>query len=105
MFLPDATITIYTPLNNATLHAGDTIYVDALATAATTLHGYELTIRKPGGSNLYFQHYHDHNDTLLIKDKWKNTQQAPAQLELMISIILDHEDHRKNILVPLQVQN
>jgi hypothetical protein len=105
LFLPDATITIYTPANATTIHQGDSIYINALATCATTLHGYELTIRKPGGPNLYFQHYHDHNDTLVIKDQWKNTVAAPAELELVMSIILDHEDHRKNVVVPLQVRN
>jgi hypothetical protein len=105
MFLPQAMVTMYAPQTNAVIRLGDTIYVNALATSATTLHGYELTIRKPGGPNLYFQHFHDHNDSLFIQDKWKNNITAPADLELLISIILDHEDHRKNLSIPLQVRN
>jgi hypothetical protein len=76
-----------------------------VATVTGDLHGYELAIRKPAGTNLYFQHYHEHNDTLVIKDKWKNTIQETTQLEVMLSIILDDEDHRKNVLIPLQVRN
>ena len=105
MFLPEAEITIYAPLANAIVHPGDTIYVDAVATSSVSLHGYELAIRKPGGSNLYFQHYHDHNASLVIKDKWKNSLTQDGALELWISVILDHEDHRKNVIVPLQVHN
>ena len=105
MFLPEAEITVNTPSTNAIVHSGDTIYVDALATSSVTLHGYELAIRKPGGSNLYFQHYHDHNASLIIKDNWKNNVTQDGALELWISVILDHDDHRKNVIVPLQIHN
>ena len=105
MFLPSAEITIYAPLANAEIRTGDTIYIDGLATSETGLHGYELAIRKPGQPNLYFQHFHDHTDRLLLKDKWKNIVNQAGDLELMISVILDHEDHRKNVIIPLQVRN
>ena len=105
MFLPSAEITIYAPLANAAIRTGDTIYIDGLATSETGLHGYELAIRKPGQPNLYFQHFHDHTDSLLLKDKWKNIVTQAGDLELMISVILDHDDHRKNLTIPLQVRN
>ena len=104
MFLPSE-ITIYAPLANAEIRTGDTIYIDGLATSETGLHGYELAIRKPGQPNLYFQHFHDHTDSLLLKDKWKNIVTQAGDLELMISVILDHDDHRKNLTIPLQVRN
>ena len=105
MFLPTAEITIYAPLVNAVINTGDTIYIDGLATSENGLHGYELAIRKPGKANLYFQHFHEHTDNLSLKDKWKNTVYQAGSLELMISVILDHNDRRKNITIPLQVRN
>jgi hypothetical protein len=105
IFLPVAEITMYAPLPNAIIYPGDTVFIDALATSSASLHGYELAIRKSGASNLYFQHYHDHTDTLRIKDKWKNTLTQTGELELWISVILDHEDHRKNKIIPLEVRN
>ena len=105
MFLPTAEITIYAPLVNAVINTGDTIYIDGLATSENGLHGYELAIRKPGKANLYFQHFHEHTDSLSLKDKWKNTVSQAGSLELMISVILDHNDRRKNITIPLQVRN
>ena len=105
MFLPTAEITIYAPVVNAVTHTGDTIYIEGLATSKTGLHGYELAIRKPGQQNLYFQHFHDHTDSLLIRDKWKNTVTQAGDLELMISVILDHDDRRKNMTIPLRVSN
>ena len=88
MHLPTAEITIYAPLANAAIRTGDTIYIDGLAASKTGLHGYELAIRKPGEANLYFQHFHDHTDSLLIKDKWKNTLTEAGGLELMVSVTI-----------------
>ena len=105
MFLPSAQITIYAPLANAEIRTGDTIYFDGLATSETGLHGYELAIRKPGEPNLYFQHFHQHSDSLVIHDKWKNTVTQAGNLELMISVILDHDNRRKNLTIPLQLHN
>ena len=103
MFLSVAEIKIYTPAANVVVHPGDTIYINGVAILETGVHGYELAIRKPGGSNLYFQHYHQHSDSLLINDKWKNTLTEPGDLELWISVIVDDKDHRNNMIVPLQV--
>jgi hypothetical protein len=36
---------------------------------------------------------HDHNDTLLINQKWKNTVTAPANMEAQVILYLDHEGH------------
>ena len=105
MFLPVAETKIYAPLANAVVHPGDTIFIDGVAILETGVHGYELAIRKPGGANLYFQHFHQHSDSLIIKDKWKNIVFPPADLELSLSVILDHDDRRKNITIPLQVRN
>ena len=105
MFLPVAEIKIYAPLVNSVVHPGDTIYIDGVAILQTGVHGYELAIRKPGGANLYFQHLHQHSDSLIIKDNWKNTLTEPGDLELWISIIVDDEDHRNNMMIPLHVGN
>ena len=104
-FLPTAEIVIKSPLTNSVIHPGDTIYIQGEATSATGLHGYEITIRKPGAANLYFQHFHEHTDTLRLEDKWKNIVNQPGDLEVLISVILDHDDRRKNISIPLQVRN
>ena len=104
MFLPEAEITINSPASNSFIKPGDTIYIEGMATCATSLHGYELSIKMKEGANLYFQHFHDHDDTLRIQDKWKNIVSQPGELELIVSVILDHYDHRKNKIIPLQVR-
>lgn len=104
-FLPTAEIVISSPLKKTTINFGDTIYIHGSATSETGLHGYEIAIRKPGEANLYFQHFHEHADTLLLEDKWKNVVSSPSELEVFISVILDHNDRRKNVTIPLQVLN
>ena len=104
-FLPTAEIVIESPIKNSVIHPGDTIYIQGHATSATGLHGYEIAIRKPGEANLYFQHFHEHANTLQLEDKWKNIVTQPGDLEVFISIILDHHDRRKNVSIPLQVRN
>jgi hypothetical protein len=103
-FLPTAEIAINAPLPNATIRMGDTIFIKGSAASKTGLHGYEVAIRKPGEANLYFQHFHEHSDTILLADKWKNIVASPASLEVFISVILDHDDRRKNVTIPLQVR-
>ena len=103
-FLPTAEIAINAPLPNATIRMGDTIFIKGSAASKTGLHGYEVAIRKPGEANLYFQHFHEHADTILLADKWKNIVAPPASLEVFISLILDHDDRRKNVTIPLQVR-
>jgi hypothetical protein len=104
-FLPTAEIVINSPLQNSVIHPGDTIYIQGTATSTTGLHGYEITIRKPGAPYLYFQHFHEHSNTLHLEDKWKNVVSQPGDLEVLISVILDHHDRRKNVTIPLQVRN
>ena len=104
-FLPTAEIAIDAPLQNSTIRLGDTIFIKGSAASKTGLHGYEVAIRKPGEANLYFQHFHEHADTILLVDKWKNVVAPPASLEVFISVILDHDDRRKNVTIPLQVRN
>ena len=103
-FLPTAEIAINAPLPNATIRMGDTIFIKGSAASKTGLHGYEVAIRKPGEANLYFQHFHEHADTILFADKWKNIVAPPASLEVFISVVLDHDDRRKNVTIPLQVR-
>ncbi len=103
--LPTAEIVIAAPLPNSTINLGDTIYIQGTAASETGLHGYEVAIRKPGGANLYFQHFHGHADTILMADKWKNVVAPPASLEVLISVILDHDNRRKDVIIPLQVSN
>jgi hypothetical protein len=103
-FLPTAEIAINAPLQNGTIYMGDTIFIQGSAASKTGLHGYEVAIRKPGEANLYFQHFHEHADKILFADKWKNIVAPPASLEVFISVVLDHDDRRKNVTILLQVR-
>jgi hypothetical protein len=55
-FLPQANIQITSPAENALVRYGETLLIRGTATGTKELHGYEIEIRKQGGSSLYYQH-------------------------------------------------
>jgi hypothetical protein len=83
---------------------GDTIFIQGSAAYKTGLHGYEVAIRNQVRRIYIFQHFHEHADTILFADKWKNIVAPPASLEVFTSVVLDHDDRRKNVTIPLQVR-
>ncbi|MCU7551532.1 hypothetical protein OCK74_20595 [Chitinophagaceae bacterium LB-8] len=103
--LPQAGIQITTPVENALVRFGETLLIKGTATGNAELHGYEIAIRKLGGTNLYFQHYHGHDHTINIDESWKNTLNETADMEIVVSAILDHEQHKQNKIVRFKIQN
>jgi hypothetical protein len=92
--IPSASITFEGPAEGTVFHYGDSITITAKAISTALIHGYELTVRKAGDTNiLYTTHIHDHNDTLLIRQGWKNNITGPAKLEAGITLTLDHDGH------------
>ena len=56
--------------------------------------GYDIIIRKLNDTTkLYFKNVHDHNDTLSINQKWKNTITTQTNMEAEIVLYLDHDGH------------
>jgi hypothetical protein len=105
MLLPQANIQITTPIENSIIKFGETLSIKGTATSNAELHGYEIAIRKAGGSNLFFQHYHGHGTTITIDESWKNTINETADMEVVISVIVDHEQHKQTKIVPFRSQN
>ncbi len=105
MLLPQANIQITTPVENSIIKFGETLFIKGTASSNTELHGYELTIRKAGGSNLFFQHYHGHGTTINIDESWKNTINETADMEVVISVIVDHEQHKQTKIIRFRIQN
>ena len=92
--IPVATINFFSPVASSIYHSGDSVTIKATAISTETIHGYDVVIKRSNDiTKLFFQHVHDHNDTLLINQKWKNTVTAPANMEVQVILYLDHEGH------------
>jgi hypothetical protein len=105
MVLPEANIEITSPVENSVVRLGDTLFIKGTSTSIQEMHGYEIGIRKPGASNLFFQHYHGHGNTITIDESWKNTLNETADMEVLISVILDHEQHKQTKTVRFKINN
>jgi hypothetical protein len=92
--IPVAVLTIASPTAGAVYATGDSIAIVATAIANAEMHGYNLEIRKLNDTALYYtEFFHNHNDTININTKWKNTLTVPANLEVVVSLLLDHDGH------------
>jgi hypothetical protein len=92
--LPDATINFSEPLPGSSYNGGDSISIKGVAISAVIMHGYDIAIKKANDTTTYFfMHIHDHNDTLVINQKWKNTLTGASSLEAQVTVYLDHDGH------------
>ena len=90
--IPVGTINFQSPINSSIYPAGDSILIKATAISTASIHGYDIIIRKTNDTaKIFFQHVHDHNDTLYINKKWKSTVLAPADMEAQVILYLDHD--------------
>jgi len=103
--IPVATIEIISPAAGANYHRGDNVMIQARAVSTEQLHGYDIFISKANDTTTYFfEHIHDHNDTVMINAVWLASITAPADLEANITIYLDHELHTAKKKVAFKVE-
>lgn len=95
--IPAATIRFSSPTLGAIYTNGDSVTISAVAISTANVHGYDLAIQRAGDAtaSLYFTHIHSHNDTLHIHEKWKAEVATPTDLEVEITLYLDHAGHTK----------
>lgn len=93
--IPSATLTFSSPTEGGVYHSGDSLRIQGLAIASADMHGYELSVKNAADTSVvyYNQHIHDHGDTLLINQVWKDTLTTAADLQVEVTLILDHDGH------------
>lgn len=92
--IPDYTINFSSPTISSIYQNGDSVTIQAVGISSETVHGYDIIIKKPNDTTkIFFQHVHDHNDTLYINQKWKNTFTVATNLEAQVILYLDHDGH------------
>jgi hypothetical protein len=86
-----AKITINTPYENQVFNAGDTVFVKAFVTCATEMHGCSVYIIRNNADTLFTKAQHMHGKEMMVSEQWVNTQDAPADLQVVVSAIIDHD--------------
>ena len=90
--IPAYTINFSSPTTSSVYHNGDSVTIQAIGISSETVHGYDVIIKKPNDSTkIFFQHVHNHNDTLYINQKWKNPFTVATNLEAQVILYLDHD--------------
>lgn len=91
--LPNATITINSPVANAVYQPNDTVKISATIASDSVLHGYTIYIRKRSDkSSLFALNVHDHLPLLTVDQFWVNTLTTDTtNVELEIIAALDHD--------------
>ena len=103
--IPSATIVFQSPVAGSSYSNADSLFVSATAISTETIHGYDLAIRKTNDTTSYFfQHVHDHNDTLNINTKWKSTLSGINDMEVIVTLVLDHDGHTLTKKLPFKLQ-
>lgn len=96
--IPVATLVFSSPTAGGSYTLGDSVLISGSAISTGLMHGYDIAVHKAGdtATKYFFVHIHDHNDTLLISQKWKNTVPNGANLEAEVTLYLDHDGHTKS---------
>jgi hypothetical protein len=105
--IPTATFILSSPVEGTLYQRGDSILIQGLAISTDEIHGYDISIKDAADTSVtYFaNHIHDHNDTISINQKWKNTLAASANLQVEVTLTLDHHGHTSSKKVGVKTQN
>jgi hypothetical protein len=105
--VPSATFAFSSPTAGAVYQSGDSVLIQGIAISTETIHGYEIDIKNGTDTSVvYFsEHVHDHNDTIVINKKWKNTLPAATNLRVDVTLHLDHDGHTLRKAVGFSTQN
>jgi hypothetical protein len=103
--IPVATINFASPTASSVYQKGDSVLIKATAISTATVHGYDIVIRKTNDTTkVFFEHVHDHNDTLIIDKKWKSNLPSATNMEAQVILYLDHEGHTGSKKVSFRIQ-
>ncbi|RYZ24553.1 MAG: hypothetical protein EOO16_00170 [Chitinophagaceae bacterium] len=99
-----AVLNVAQPTAGGEYRPGDTVRIVAEAIAPATIHGYDVAIVPVNDSTrLFYAQVHQHNDTLQISHFWVNDQAAAKELEVRITLTLDHEGNTLVRRIPFRV--
>lgn len=101
---PKANIQFESPTAGTFYNSGDSVLIKGTASYASTIHGYDLIIRKAADTTkLFFVHVHDHKAALQINTRWK-ADVDNVNLQAEVILYLDHDGHTDSKKVGFSVR-
>lgn len=88
----EATLSIITPEEGQVFHTDDVVEIKAIASNKEALHGWSLYLyNKTTADTIYQKDDHVHNVELSIEDAWTNNVEEEADIELGVTVTVDHD--------------
>lgn len=91
-------MSVSSPEEGATFHNGATVNINAEISNDTEMHAYEVKIvNKSNNNEVVFskQEEHMHSKTYTISESWVNNVTMHSDMELEITVYIDHEGNTK----------
>lgn len=90
-------ITITSPTAMQTFPSGATVNVKATISNSTEMHGYDIKIVNKANNNeeVFKKEMHDHGSSYTIDESWVNNVTMHSDMELEITVYIDHEGNKK----------
>jgi len=94
-----ASINLTSPTAGATYGNADTVYITASITRSKEMHGYEYTLKKVSDQSVVTSGSNQsHSKSYSINSYWVNNLTAHTEMELILTVFLDH-DHSTDQIV------
>lgn len=91
----EVNININAPLEGATYRKGDTVYINAEISYTGQLHGYIMQITMEDGAVIFETEGHNHDDRIAVAEKWCDTLSYAANLNMVLTAVIDHDKNQK----------
>ncbi len=100
----DLQINISTPTEGAVYKKGDNVAIKADILYISQLHGYIVQITDEDGTILFETEGHSHGDKITIEEYWNDTLSYSANLNLLLTAVVDHDENQKTIKMAFKSQ-
>lgn len=90
-------ISITSPTDMQTFTNGSTVNIKATVSNSTEMHGYDVKITNKSKNNeeVFKKEVHEHGASYTIDESWVNNVTMHSDMELEITVYVDHEGNTK----------
>lgn len=90
-------ISVTSPTDMQTFTNGSTVNIKATISNSTEMHGYDLKITNKSNNNqeVFKKEAHEHATSYTIDESWLNNVTMHSDMELEITVYVDHEGNTK----------
>jgi len=97
-------INISSPSEGTIVKKGDQVAIKADISYISQLHGYIVQITLDDGTIVFETEGHAHSDKITVEEYWNDTLSYEANLNLLLTAVVDHDENQKIAKVAFKSQ-